>query len=146
MDSCALILKCVSVAVIASGTLCLRADDSATAKSTPPATQAARAPQAKAVIQQYCITCHNTKLKTAGLLLDTADIQHIESAPDLWEKVARKFRTGEMPPAGRPRPDSATYRAVTVELESALDVAAANRPNPGSPWGRWRAACLRRFF
>src|SRR5580658_10289688 len=120
MGSRALVLKCVPVAVIASGALFLRADDSAVA----------RAPQARAVIQQYCVTCHNAKLKTAGLLLDTADIQHIESAPDLWEKVARKFRTGEMPPAGRPRPDPATYRAVTVELESSLDAAAANRPNP----------------
>ncbi|HEY6346892.1 MAG TPA: DUF1592 domain-containing protein [Bryobacteraceae bacterium] len=136
MDNRALILKCVCVAVFSSGALCLRADDSAAAKSTPATTglqssQAARAPQAKAVIQQYCVTCHNAKLKTAGLLLDTADIQHIESAPDLWEKVARKFRTGEMPPAGRPRPDPATYRAVTLEIESALDAAAANRPNPG---------------
>jgi mono/diheme cytochrome c family protein len=131
MDSRSLVSRCVCVAVIASGALCLRADDPPAAKSTPATTEAARAPEAKAVIQQYCLGCHNAKLKTAGLLLDTADIQHIESAPDLWEKVARKLRTGEMPPAGRPRPDPATYRAVTLELESALDAAAAKRPNPG---------------
>lgn len=86
---------------------------------------------AKATIQQYCLVCHNAKLKTAGILLDTENIDRIAENPDLWEKVARKFRTAEMPPSGRPRPDPATYRAVTVELESALDAAVVNRPNPG---------------
>ena len=47
------------------------------------------------------------------------------------EKVARKFRTGEMPPPGLPRPDSSTYSAIAVQLETALDAAAAAKPNPG---------------
>ena len=55
---------------------------------------------ARAVIDKYCITCHNAKLKTAGLQLDTADVDHSVEHADLWEKVARKLRTGEMPPAG----------------------------------------------
>src|SRR5262245_37183336 len=94
--------KSLGIALIASGSL--RADDSAKENS---------APMAKAVIQQYCLGCHNAKLKTAGLVLDTADIERTEINPDLWEKVTRKFRTAEMPPSGRPRPDTATYRAVT---------------------------------
>ena len=124
----ALVFKFLSIAAITSCALRLWADDPATAKP-PPA--AAGAPLAKATIQQYCLGCHNAKLRTAGLLLDTANIELIRENPDLWEKVARKFRTGEMPPAGRPRPDPAAYRAVTLELESALDAAAVNRPNPG---------------
>ncbi len=86
---------------------------------------------AKAVIQQYCVTCHNAKLKTAGLQLDSLDIGRIGEHPEVWEKVARKLRTGEMPPPRMPRPDKATYVNATAELEAALDTAAAAKPNPG---------------
>lgn len=127
----ALVLKCLCIAFLASGALGLRAADSAKANSAQATAGAVGHPVAKALIQQYCLGCHNSKLKTAGLLLDAANIERVGEEPDLWEKVARKFRTGEMPPAGRPRPEPATYRAVTLELESALDAAAANRNNPG---------------
>jgi Protein of unknown function (DUF1592)/Protein of unknown function (DUF1588)/Protein of unknown function (DUF1585)/Protein of unknown function (DUF1587)/Protein of unknown function (DUF1595) len=36
-----------------------------------------------------------------------------------------------MPPASMPRPDEATYDSLASSLESALDAAAAARPNPG---------------
>ncbi len=88
-------------------------------------------PSAQAVINKYCITCHNTKLKTAGLQLDTVDVEHIGERADLWEKVAGKFRTGEMPPAGLPRPSKTTYASVVAELENALDAAALAKPNAG---------------
>ena len=78
----------------------------------------AQKPSARAVIDKYCVTCHNAKLKTAGLQLDTADVQHMGEHAELWEKVARKLRTGEMPPAGMPRPDKATYARVATELET----------------------------
>jgi len=86
---------------------------------------------ARAVIDKYCVTCHNAKLKTAGLQLDTADVEHVDQHADLWERVARKLRTGEMPPAGLPRPDKATYARVAAELETGLDAAALAKPNPG---------------
>src|SRR5579863_8270501 len=86
------------------------------------------APTAKAVVQQYCIGCHNARLKTAGLVLDPAETERVGQHPDTWEKVARKLRTGEMPPAGLPRPNAAAYRTATLELESALDQAAAQNP------------------
>ncbi|MSV35278.1 MAG: DUF1592 domain-containing protein [Bryobacterales bacterium] len=86
---------------------------------------------AKAVIQQYCVTCHNAKLKTAGLVLENADPARISEHPEMWEKVARKLRTGEMPPPRMPRPDKATYVTATSELEAALDTAALAKPNPG---------------
>src|SRR5215831_5821174 len=75
---------------------------------------------AGAVIQQYCIGCHNAKLKTAGLVLNITDLEQIEEHSAVWEKVVRKLRTGEMPPAGMPRPDKATYTNVAAELETAL--------------------------
>ncbi len=103
----------------------------AMAASLPLRADEAQKSTAKAVVQQYCVTCHNAKLKTAGLQLDSADIEHIGERAELWEKVARKLRTGEMPPAGMPRPDKATYASVTAELETALDAAYLAKPNPG---------------
>ena len=88
-------------------------------------------PEARAVINQYCTTCHNAKLKTAGLELDALDARRPGEHAEQWEKVARKLRTAEMPPAGMPRPDPATYRAVVEQLEGALDAAWAAKPNPG---------------
>src|SRR5262245_12839596 len=85
----------------------------------------------KPALDRYCVTCHNATLKTAGLLLDQLDVTRVGASPEAWEKVARKLRTREMPPAGLPRPDSATYDRATTTLEAALDRAATANPNPG---------------
>jgi hypothetical protein len=47
--------------------------------------------------------------------------------------VLRKLRAREMPPPGMPHPDTATYDFLATYLETALDRAAAARPNPGRP-------------
>jgi mono/diheme cytochrome c family protein len=86
----------------------------------------------RAVLEKSCVTCHNERLKTAGLTLDKMDVERIGDGAEVWEKVARKFRTQEMPPPGRPRPDQATYGAIASFLEKALDDTAAAKPNPGS--------------
>ena len=83
------------------------------------------------VLGTYCVTCHNSRLKTAGLMLDTLDIEHVTGHEAVWEKVATKLRTHEMPPPGRPRPDIATYGTVTAAIEAKLDAAAEANPNPG---------------
>ena len=83
------------------------------------------------MIQRYCASCHNSKLKTAGLALDALDLNAIAAHPQAWEKVVTKLRTGAMPPAGLPRPDAATYDTVASWLEDQLDAAAAAAPNPG---------------
>ena len=77
------------------------------------------------------MTCHNQRLKTAGLTLDTADIVNVEKDGAIWEKVIRKMRAGAMPPVGSPRPDPAAFDAVAGYLEMALDRASAANPNPG---------------
>jgi mono/diheme cytochrome c family protein len=97
----------------------------------PPATVATDASSPGAVVRQYCVGCHNEKLKTAGLALDTFDVGRVADAPEVWEKVLRKLRAQEMPPAGRPRPDATTYAAVSGAIEKALDAAALAHPNPG---------------
>ena len=85
----------------------------------------------RTVLRRYCIGCHNGRTLTAGLALDTVDLAQVGDHADLWEKVVRKLRAGLMPPAGRPRPDEATYDRVSAWLETELDSAAAARPNPG---------------
>jgi hypothetical protein len=85
----------------------------------------------RAVLDKYCITCHNERLKVAGLMLDKADSDHMGSNPQLWEKVLRKLRAREMPPPTSPHPDEATYTAISAHIEKMLDDAAAASPNPG---------------
>src|SRR5207248_2570558 len=85
------------------------------------------------LVDRYCITCHSERRKTGGLALEGLDPANVAAAAEIWEKVARRVRTGEMPPAGAPRPDAATRTAFLGPLESALDRAAAAAPNPGRP-------------
>jgi len=82
-------------------------------------------------VRRYCVACHNGRLLTAGLALDDVDLSRVGDHAELWENVVRKLRAGLMPPAGRPRPDEATYDRVATWLETELDAAAAASPNPG---------------
>ena len=85
----------------------------------------------RSLVDQYCIGCHNATTKTAGLTLDTVSTEETSRHPEVWEKVVRRLRARQMPPAGLPRPDEATYNAVLISLESSLDSAAGAHPNPG---------------
>ena len=85
----------------------------------------------RALLDRYCVACHNERLQTAGLELDTADVTDVAADPALWEKVVRKLRAGAMPPAPRPRPDEATYARFIARLETQLDAVASADPNPG---------------
>ena len=85
----------------------------------------------RTVVNQYCVGCHNEKLKVGGLVLDTISSDSISQHPEEWEKVVRKLRGRYMPPAGLPRPDEQTYNAVVTSLVTSLDTAAAAKPNPG---------------
>ena len=99
-----------------------------------PASQPAPAAAAhKAVLDRYCVTCHNQRTKASDLALDTVDIARPSANAQVWEDVVRKLRTRSMPPQGMPRPDEATYVAMTTFLETELDRASAASPNPGRP-------------
>ena len=93
--------------------------------------EAAATESVRPVIDRYCITCHNQRLKTAGLVLEGFDLTRVGREADTWEKVARKLRTREMPPPGLPRPDPDSYERATAALEGALDQAASAHPSPG---------------
>ena len=92
--------------------------------------QAPEAPS-RALFDRYCVTCHNERLQTAGLMLDRLDVSRVHANAETLEKVVRKLRSGQMPPEGRPRPDAEAIDAFADALEAALDHAAAADPNPG---------------
>src|SRR5438132_11398666 len=88
--------------------------------------QQASAPQS--VLDTYCITCHNQRLRTGGLALEGLDVTTPGANAETWERVIAKLRAGSMPPPGRPRPDAATYRSVASWLENEIDRATALKP------------------
>ncbi len=96
--------------------------------TSPPRSAAA---DARAMLDTYCVGCHNQRLKTAGLSLDTADVSMPHSNPEVWERVIARLRAGSMPPAGRPRPDAATAQLAAGWLETSIDRAWIASPNPG---------------
>ncbi len=98
------------------------------AQSVAPPTNPARD-----LVTRYCVTCHNERVKTAGLSLDKADAEQVCNSAETWEKVVVKLRSRAMPPSGIRRPDNATYDAVAEWLETELDRAAVAHPNPGRP-------------
>jgi mono/diheme cytochrome c family protein len=100
--------------------------------TTPP--QAAPSPaEYAAIVNKYCVTCHNERAKTGGLALDTMDFSHLAGRADVWEKAIRKVRVGMMPPQGATQPDAATRARLVAWLADAMDHAAAVAPNPGRP-------------
>ncbi len=110
------------------------------AAATPPASASAQATAAtaapvdtRALVNTYCVSCHNQRTKSAGLALDATELTDIPAHADVWEKVVRKVRAGMMPPPGMPRPDGPCARALVTSLEAPLDRAARTVPNPGRP-------------
>ncbi|MGP0074956.1 MAG: DUF1592 domain-containing protein [Bryobacteraceae bacterium] len=99
------------------------------AQAAPAASQTT-SPQ-HALIHQYCVTCHNEKAKTAGLMLDKMDVDQAGEHAETWEKVVRKLRGGMMPPQGMPRPQQAQIDGLITWLEASLDKANAAHPEPG---------------
>jgi cytochrome c551/c552 len=89
----------------------------------------AASPQS-ALIDQYCVACHNEKLKTAGVSLQGLDNAKVGENAAVWEKVLRKVHAGQMPPAGLPHPPAAASAEFTNWLQTELDQDAAANPNP----------------
>src|SRR2546426_3560024 len=96
----------------------------ASAQTTP-------ATPAREFVTNYCVNCHNDRLKTGNLTLESADANQLFKGAQTWEKVIVKLRSRSMPPPGIRRPDNAAYDTVAAWLETELDRAA--HPNPGRP-------------
>src|ERR1700751_3045395 len=87
----------------------------------------------KAFVAQYCSGCHNDKLRSGGFSWTTVDPAHPDQNAEQAEKVIRKVGAGLLAPPGMSPPSTAALRNFTRTLESAIDAAAANNPNPGRP-------------
>ncbi|MBZ5675656.1 MAG: DUF1592 domain-containing protein [Acidobacteriia bacterium] len=86
----------------------------------------------RALLDQYCVTCHNKRLQTAGLLLDQLDPASMHDHAETWEKVVRKLRAGMMPPSGMPRPAAPVLESMVSFMEKELDrTTTANLIPPG---------------
>src|SRR5262245_23294057 len=102
-----------------------------TAVPTQQSTNASATTQ-RALLDQYCVTCHNDKTKRANLTLEKLDLTTVGDNPQLWEKVIRKLRAGVMPPPGMRRPPVAEYDGLRDWLEAEIDrKSAARGVNPG---------------
>ena len=126
----------LALVLAGAGSLCVHAAatgaEAARGSGGAPGRQpASGAESQRALLDRYCVTCHNQRLRTGGLALDALDLSRVGDAPAIWERVVLKLRGGMMPPAGRPRPDRQTYDGLRAWLEAELDRAAAARLEPG---------------
>src|SRR5688500_17257581 len=97
-----------------------------------PASAALSSEQARALLDKYCVSCHNDRLKTQNLSLQGLDLANVADHAEVWEKVIRKLRAGVMPPPDMPRPPLAEYEALRDWLETTVDRATKGRTPPGS--------------
>ena len=124
------VLTVGSVGVAVTLCVCLQAQTSAQpASSAAGAVTPASSP--RRLLDRYCVTCHNERLKTADLRLDRIDVANPGANAEVWEKVVRKVHTGIMPPPTCRSLPQDDRRALLTWLETSLDAASAARPNPG---------------
>ena len=116
---------------LAVGLMVLSASMGLQARGAAAEASAAGAAEARALLDRYCVACHNERTKAGSLVLTSADVTRVGEDAVMWEKVVRKVRGRLMPPAGRRRPDAAAYEEFAVWLETELDNFAAAHPNPG---------------
>jgi hypothetical protein len=86
-----------------------------------------------ALIKQYCVGCHNDRMKdnVGNLSLASFDIAKAGEHADVSERIIRKLQASMMPPPGSRRPDAAAYQALITTLETSVDAHAKLNPNPG---------------
>lgn len=94
------------------------------AGQTPAAAEPHRADPNRAMLNTYCVGCHNARLKTGGLVLEGLNTQQVAADAATWEKVLKKLRGRLMPPPGLPQPPQKDIDAFTAYMENALDTQA----------------------
>jgi mono/diheme cytochrome c family protein len=95
-----------------------------------------RAPSANdhwALVDRYCVGCHNDTELAGDLAFDRMNRANLGTDAAVWETAIRKLRGHLMPPPGEPRPPQARVDALVSWLEESLDAAARTAPNPGAP-------------
>ena len=90
-------------------------------------------PILETTVNKNCVGCHSNTLKTGGVTLAGVSSNNVAASAGVLEKVYRKVRAGEMPPAGVPPLDRDTSKQLLTWLETSLDKNAAQTPNAGAP-------------
>lgn len=107
----------------------------ASTSSTAPRAAAREAPlasdQMRSLVDTYCVSCHNTRLKSGDVSLEGIDFSRMAERADVLERAARKLLVRAMPPAGSPRPNAVTLAALRSTIESTLDEETRRNPDPG---------------
>ena len=83
-------------------------------------------------VSRNCVACHNSRVKSGELDLQTLASEPVASHREKWERVLQRVERGEMPPKGMPRPapqDLASFRSGLETEFARLDRDAG--PNPG---------------
>jgi cytochrome c5 len=91
-----------------------------------------RAVDPSAVVEQYCVRCHNERRMTGNLTLEGFETESAHEMAEIAEKMILKLRAGMMPPPGAMRPEGDSLQALAEMLEAVIDAAAAADPNPGT--------------
>jgi len=84
------------------------------------------------VIDQYCTRCHSEQRQRGGLVLEGFDVEQAADHADIAERMIKKLRAGMMPPSGARRPEAVVLADLAQQLETTLDAAWRDNPEPGT--------------
>ncbi|MEQ1825115.1 MAG: DUF1592 domain-containing protein [Pirellula sp.] len=93
--------------------------------------QTVASPSLKNLLGSYCVDCHSGSNPIANLDVASLTSVAMDKRNADWEKVVRKLRTRQMPPADADRPDEREYVSALSFLEQSLDTIAKKHPQPG---------------
>ena len=127
----AFLLSCAFASLCFCGSWLIAAQGQQARPAPAAAAAGGQTAQYRAMIDQYCVGCHNQRSRTASLMLDTMNLADVGNHGEIWEKAIRKLRGGLMPPPGSRQPDQATVESFIGWLETSLDQAGARTINPG---------------
>ncbi|MEO5922324.1 MAG: DUF1592 domain-containing protein [Bryobacteraceae bacterium] len=79
-----------------------------------------------------CAGCHSAKLASGGLNVAALTADSLDKNPDLWRRLLRRVRAGEMPPPGIPKPPAAQLNTLVSFVQAKLDgIQSSLGPDPG---------------
>ena len=88
-----------------------------------------------ALLDEYCVGCHNFDDYAGGIDLTGMDAHTLTEYPEIGEKLIKRLRAGMMPPVGEERPEDRIVQSLAASLENAIDEKAlaeeAFLPPPG---------------
>ncbi|RZK79574.1 MAG: hypothetical protein EOO66_30135 [Methylobacterium sp.] len=85
----------------------------------------------RALLDRYCVECHNTTDWAGGVAFDAMTFDSLGEDSAVWETTIRKLRGGLMPPPGKAQPEARDSKAMVGWLEGGLDAVARDHPDPG---------------